>query len=76
MTTLARPPMCPRCAQAALRSLVKKREQAVSDGDAAGMAALDQQIGTMLRWEYPCDSPGLPPVVTLGQIVAQSEVTT
>lgn len=67
---LTRPPMCPICAQSALRSLIAKREQAVNEGDGPGMAALDQQIGVMLRWRYPCDSPGLPPVVTLGEIVA------
>ena len=66
---LKRPPMCPGCAQAALASLVEKRQQAASEGDRPGTAALDQQISRMLGWRYPCDSPGWPPVVSLGEIM-------
>lgn len=70
MTTLKRPPMCPTCAQKALGSLVEKRQAADADGDRAATVALDQQIVRMLSWQYQCAEPGLPPVVTLGEIVA------
>jgi hypothetical protein len=72
---MKRRPMCPTCAQTALRSLVAKRQAAASQGDRPAVAALDQQIGRMLGWRYRCDSPGLPPVVTLGEIVSLTEVT-
>jgi len=73
MTTMTRPPMCPVCAQAALKSLVTKRQAAASEGDRPGAAALDQQIGRMLSWSYPCREPGLPPMITLGEIVTLRE---
>jgi hypothetical protein len=72
---LKRPPMCPTCAQAALGSLVQKRQAAASEGDRPGAAALDQQITRMLSWSYPCREPGLPPTITLGEIVTLREAT-
>ena len=66
---IKRPPMCPKCAQAALDSLVAKRQTAVTEGDRATVEALGQQITRMLGWRYPCAEPDLPPVVSLGQIV-------
>ena len=75
MTMLKRPPMCPVCAQAALKSLVAKRQQAASEGDRPGAAALDQQITRMMSWRYPCREPGLPSVITLGEIVTNGQGT-
>jgi hypothetical protein len=68
--------MCPVCAQKALGSLVEKRQQADSEGDRAAAVALDQQITRMLSWQYPCREPGLPPVISLGEIVTLREDTT
>ena len=61
--------MCPKCAQAALDSLVAKRQTAVTEGDRATVEALGQQITRMLGWRYPCAEPDLPPVVSLGEIM-------
>jgi len=66
---LKRPPMCPECAQAALDSLIARRQAADAEGDRATVEALGQQISRMLGWRYPCAEPDLPPVVSLGQIV-------
>ena len=67
---LKRPPMCPKCAQATLDALIARRQAADAEGDRATVDDLGRQINRMLGWRYPCAEPDLPPVVSLGEIVA------
>jgi len=66
---LKRPPMCPKCARAALGTLIAGRQAAIQEGDTDSAEKIGGSIRRMLTWRYPCAEPDLPPVVSLGEIM-------